>query len=93
MKREIEMTGAETLDVARDAIWTIVVVSSPLMVVGLVVGVVVSLFQALTQIQEQTLIYVPKIVAVFLVLGLTSAFMLRLVTTLMERMSDRIVGL
>jgi len=38
------MTGAETLDVARDAIWTIVVVSSPLMVVGLVVGVVVSLF-------------------------------------------------
>ena len=55
------MTGAETLDVARDAIWTIVVVSSPLMVVGLVVGVVVSLFQALTQIQEQTLIYVPKI--------------------------------
>src|SRR5471030_1121411 len=52
------MTGAETLDVARDAIWTIVVVSSPLMVVGLVVGVVVSLFQALTQIQEQTLIFV-----------------------------------
>ena len=43
------MTGAETLDVARDAIWTIVVVSSPLMVVGLVVGVVVSLFQALAQ--------------------------------------------
>jgi len=52
------MTGAETLDVARDAIWTIVVVSSPLMVVGLVVGVVVSLFQALTQIQEQTLVFV-----------------------------------
>jgi hypothetical protein len=56
----VEMTGAETLDVARDAIWTIVVVSSPLMVVGLVVGVVVSLFQALTQIQEQTLVFVPK---------------------------------
>ena len=52
------MTGAETLDVARDAIWTLVVVSSPLMVVGLVVGVVVSLFQALTQIQEQTLVSV-----------------------------------
>ncbi|MGY4350683.1 flagellar biosynthesis protein FliQ [Bradyrhizobium sp. GM7.3] len=59
------MTGPETLDVARDAIWTIVIVSSPLMVVGLVVGVVVSLFQALTQIQEQTLIYVPKILAIF----------------------------
>ena len=59
------MTGPETLDVARDAIWTIVMVSSPLMVVGLVVGVVVSLFQALTQIQEQTLVFVPKILAIF----------------------------
>ena len=69
------MTGPETLDVARDAIWTIVIVSSPLMVVGLVVGVIVSLFQALTQIQEQTLIYVPKIVAVFATLLLMLPFM------------------
>ena len=69
------MTGAETLDVARDAVWTIVVVSSPLMVVGLVVGVVVSLFQALTQIQEQTLIFVPKILAIFVTLLLALPFM------------------
>ena len=69
------MTGAETLDVARDAIWTIVLVSSPLMVVGLVVGVVVSLFQALTQIQEQTLIFVPKILAIFVTLLLALPFM------------------
>src|SRR4029079_14733130 len=59
------MTGPETLDVARDAIWTIVIVSSPPLVVGLVGGVIVSLSQALTQIQEQTLIYVPKILAIF----------------------------
>ena len=51
------MTGPETLDVARDAIWTIVIVSAPLMAVGLAVGVVVSLVQALTQIQEQTLVF------------------------------------
>ena len=70
------MTGPETLDVARDAIWTIVIVSSPLMVVGLVVGVVVSLFQALTQIQEQTLIYVPKILAIFATMLLALPFML-----------------
>ena len=69
------MTGAETLDVARDAIWTIVVVSSPLMMVGLVVGVVVSLFQALTQIQEQTLMFVPKILAIFVTLLLALPFM------------------
>src|SRR5436853_234698 len=60
------MTGAETLDIARDAIWTIVVVSSPLMIVGLLVGVAVSLIQALTQIQEQTLIFVPNILAIFI---------------------------
>ena len=64
------MTGPETLDVARDAIWTIVIVSSPLMVVGLVVGVVVSLFQALTQIQEMTLSFVPKVVAMSIALVL-----------------------
>ena len=69
------MTGAETLDVARDAIWTIVVVSSPLMIVGLVVGVVVSLFQALTQIQEQTLVFVPKILAIFLAMLIALPFM------------------
>ena len=44
------MTGAEVLDVSRDAVWTIVKVSSPLLIVGLVVGVVISLIQALTQI-------------------------------------------
>ena len=62
------MTGAEVLDVSRDAIWTIVKVSSPLLIVGLVVGVVISLVQALTQIQEQTLVFVPKIISIFLAL-------------------------
>src|SRR5277367_6749693 len=87
-----EMTGAETLDVARDAIWTIVVVSSPLMVVGLVVGVVVSLFQALTQIQEQTLIFVPKILAIFVTLLLALPFMADALQAEMMRISSRIIG-
>ena len=86
------MTGAETLDVARDAIWTIVVVSSPLMVVGLVVGVVVSLFQALTQIQEQTLVFVPKILAMFLTLLLALPFMSDALHGYMMRISSRIIG-
>ena len=83
------MTGPETLDVARDAIWTIVVVSSPLMVVGLVVGVVVSLFQALTQIQEQTLIFVPKILAIFVTLLLALPFMADSLHGHMMRISSR----
>jgi flagellar biosynthetic protein FliQ len=90
--RKLKMTGAETLDVARDAIWTIVVVSSPLMVVGLVVGVVVSLFQALTQIQEQTLIFVPKILAIFVTLLLALPFMADSLHGHMMRISSRIIG-
>ena len=85
------MTGAETLDVARDAIWTIVLVSSPLMVVGLVVGVVVSLFQALTQIQEQTLVFVP-IIAIFVTLLLALPFMADALHSHMMRISSRIIG-
>jgi flagellar biosynthesis protein FliQ len=91
-ERETTMTGAETLDVARDAIWTIVVVSSPLMVIGLVVGVVVSLFQALTQIQEQTLIFVPKILAIFVTLLLALPFMADSMHSHMMRISSRIIG-
>ena len=86
------MTGAETLDVARDAIWTIVVVSSPLMVVGLVVGVVVSLFQALTQIQEMTLTFVPKIVVVFVILLIFLPFMLHTLIDFTHRMMDQAVA-
>jgi flagellar biosynthetic protein FliQ len=91
-KGSLKMTGAETLDVARDAIWTIVVVSSPLMVVGLVVGVVVSLFQALTQIQEQTLVFVPKILAIFVTLLLALPFMADSLHGYMMRISSRIIG-
>jgi flagellar biosynthetic protein FliQ len=91
-RQEIKMTGAETLDVARDAIWTIVVVSSPLMIVGLVVGVVVSLFQALTQIQEQTLVFVPKILAIFVTLLLALPFMADALHSHMMRISSRIIG-
>ena len=86
------MTGTETLDVARDAIWTIVLVSSPLMVVGLVVGVVVSLFQALTQIQEMTLVFVPKILAIFAAMLLALPFMADALQTEMARIAARIVG-
>jgi flagellar biosynthetic protein FliQ len=91
-RESVNMTGPETLDVARDAIWTLVVVSSPLMVVGLVVGVVVSLFQALTQIQEQTLVFVPKILAIFVTLLLALPFMADSLHAEMMRISSRIIG-
>jgi len=86
------MTGPEVLDVARDAIWTIVLVSSPLMVVGLVVGVVISLVQALTQIQEMTLVFVPKILAIFITMVLALPFMADVLHSHMLRITSRIIG-
>ena len=69
------MTGPEVLDVARDAIVTLIVVASPVMLVGLAVGVAISLLQALTQIQEMTIAFVPKILAIFLSLLIALPFM------------------
>ena len=86
------MTGPEVLDVARDAIVTIIVVSAPVMLVGLAVGVAISLFQALTQIQEMTLVFVPKILAIFVAMLLALPFMADSLQAHMMRISARIVS-
>lgn len=59
------MEPNQVLDVARSSVWLIIAMSAPVMLVGLVVGVVIGLLQALTQVQEMTLVFVPKILAVF----------------------------
>ncbi len=86
------MTGLAILDVARDGILTFLKVAGPLMIVALIVGLAVSLFQALTQIQEQTLIYVPKIVAVFGALLLMLPFMSDALAGYMTRIAARIAS-
>jgi flagellar biosynthesis protein FliQ len=86
------MTGPEVLDVARDSIYTLVLVSSPLMLVGLVVGVVISLFQALTQIQEMTLVFVPKILAIFLAMLIALPFMAQALQGHMTRLAAHIAS-
>ena len=86
------MTGPAILDVARDGITTFLKVSAPLMLVALAVGIVVSLVQALTQIQEQTLVYVPKIVAVFGALLLCLPFMADAMASYMARIATRIAS-
>ena len=85
------MTGAEVLDVARDSIITLVLVSSPLMLVGLAIGVAISLFQALTQIQEMTLVFVPKILAIFVAMLLVLPWMADALQSHMSRMAMRIM--
>ena len=69
------MNGLEVMSAAHDAIITVVVISAPLLIVATVVGVAVSLFQALTQIQEQTLIQTPKILATFVTFLIALPFM------------------
>mgnify|MGYP002558347586 FL=1 len=60
------MTEGQVLDIARQALHTIILCSAPLLIISLVVGLVVSIFQTVTSIQEQTLTFVPKIICVFL---------------------------
>ena len=86
------MTGAAVLDLAREGIWVMILVAAPMMIVGLVVGVVIALFQALTQIQEQTLIFVPKILAIFVTLLLALPFMADSLHGYMMRITSRIIG-
>ena len=68
------MNEADALDLIRAAIWTIIVGSGPAVAAAMAVGVVVALIQALTQVQEMTLTFVPKIVVIFLVVSLTAPF-------------------
>ncbi|KUL95805.1 flagellar biosynthesis protein FliQ [Bosea sp. WAO] len=84
------MTSGAILDVARDGIVVFLKAGAPLMLIALAVGLVVSLFQALTQIQEQTLVYVPKILAVFGALLLFLPFMGDALAGYMGRVAVRI---
>ena len=68
------MNEADALNITQHAIWTIMAATGPAVGAAMIVGLIVALFQALTQIQEMTLTFVPKIVAVMLVTALTASF-------------------
>jgi flagellar biosynthetic protein FliQ len=69
------MSGAELLDLAREAFWVTLLVSGPALIAGLFVGVAIAVLQALTQVQEMTLVFVPRIVVMFIVIALALPFM------------------
>jgi flagellar biosynthetic protein FliQ len=85
------MDGAQILDIGRDGIWVMILVAAPMMTVGLVVGIVIALFQALTQIQEQTLVFVPKILAIFVTMVIALPFMGATMSAYMVKLADLIV--
>ena len=72
-----DVTGLDVVDVARSSLWVTIQVVSPLLLVALVVGVSVSLFQALTQVQEITLTFIPKILSILVVLFFFAAYLWR----------------
>lgn len=87
------MNDAEILETAREAILITMQVSAPVLIVGLVVGVAVALLQALTQVQEMTLVFVPKIMAMFFAMFVFLPMMMKTLVTFMEVLADRMIGL
>ena len=87
------MTGLQALDVAREAVYTMLLVALPMMAVSMIVGLTVAVFQALTQIQETTLTFVPKIIVLFGSLVVFLPFMVDKLGTLMTSIADKIVAI
>ena len=87
------MDETEFLQFARESVLVMLTVASPVMLIGLVVGLAVAIFQALTSIQEMSLTFVPKILAVFVSLIVLLPFMFETMTKYMEGIVDRIVGI
>jgi flagellar biosynthetic protein FliQ len=83
----------QVLDVAREAIFVLIKIGAPVMLVALVVGVLIALLQALTQMQEMTLSFVPKILAIFLTVVLALPFMIATLVGFGEALFQRIAGL
>jgi flagellar biosynthetic protein FliQ len=87
------MNETEIIDVARDAIFVALKIAGGPMLAALVVGIMISIFQALTQIQEQTLTFVPKIFVIFISVLLMMPFMLGTLETFVRSLADRIIAI
>ena len=80
------ISESAVLDIARDAIYMIIITSAPLLLVSLIIGLIVSIFQTGTSIQEQTLTFVPKILGVFVTMLICGSWMLNNMSSFIERL-------
>ena len=87
------MTEVMVVEIGKDAIYTLLLVVGPLLLIAMIVGLLISLFQTLTQIQEMTLVFVPKILLVFLALVFLLPFMIEQLRTFINGLFDRMIGL
>ncbi len=86
------METNEVLEIARESIWVLLKIAGPIMLTSLVVGLLISLFQALTQIQEVTLTFVPKLIAIFAVMLIFLPFMIETLKVFTEHLAERIIS-
>jgi flagellar biosynthetic protein FliQ len=84
------MNEADALDIVQYAIWTVLVASGPAVIVAMIVGIAIALVQALTQVQEITLTFVPKIVAILLVVAFSAPFVGSQISTFTTVMYQRV---
>jgi len=84
------MNALDALEIVQSAIWTVVVASAPAVLAAMVVGIVIALFQALTQIQEMTLTFIPKILATLLISFITAPFVGSVIYSFSELVYSRI---
>ena len=87
------MNETQIIDVGREAIFTALKIAGGPMLAALVVGIIISIFQALTQIQEQTLTFVPKIFVIFISVLLLMPFMLGTLESFVRSLADRIIAI
>jgi flagellar biosynthetic protein FliQ len=87
------MTPSTVIEIGRVAIEVTLLVATPMLLAALVTGLVVSIFQAATQINEMTLSFVPKLVAMFITLVLAGPWMLTILTDYMRRLFEAIPGM
>ena len=86
MEACIQMGAGTVINIARQTIWVIVETAVPVLLVSMVVGLVISLFQTLTSIQEQTLTFVPKLIAILLTIMIIGSWMLNQITGFMNNL-------
>lgn len=86
------MNEETVLEIARDALWVVLLASGPIMLTGLAVGLTIALFQALTTIQEMTLTFVPKIIVIFIAIVVFLPFMMTTVIEFSLTLFDRITA-
>lgn len=70
------LTEGQVMDISREAIYTIILTAAPLLLTSMIIGLIVSIFQTVTSIQEQTLTFVPKVLSMFAMMLLIGAWML-----------------